>query len=574
METITRQLEQAYPNSNLGWRAELAPLIDTVVHHQARLGINILVGAVGFVLLIACANVANLLLARAASRQKEIAIRLALGASRLRLVRQLLTESLLLGVLGGALGLLLALWGIRALSPIRPEFISNELRIDGRVLGFTLGLSLLTAIIFGLAPALLTSKPDLNESLKEGGAASGGSRRHRLRNLLVVSELALALVLLIGTGLSIKSFLYVQRIDPGFHPANVLTLRINLPAAAYAETDQLRAFYQQVSQRLEQLPGIQAVGAVDTLPITDGSNSNYFSIRGYVPPSSGEQPWSAFRIITPDYFRAMEIPLLKGRYFTGEDTDGVPRVVIINEVIAQHFWPHESPLGKSLRWFEGPANVKNSPPWRLIVGVVGNVKHNGVIKEPIPEIYLPLAQGATRNLVFVARTASDPLNLVAPIRRAVWSLDKDLPVFDPKLMEQIVAGDIAGYDLYIGLMSAFAAVALVLAAVGVHGVISYSVGQRTHEFGIRLALGAQAASIIKLVVGQGLKLILAGLALGLAGALALARVMAGIFFGIRAIEPAIFVSVPLLLTGVALLACYLPARKATRVDPMIALRYE
>jgi len=574
MDTITRQLEKEYPKSNLGWGAKLTPLADLVIHHNVHLGIDILTTAVGLVLLIACANVANLLLARAATRQKEIAIRLALGASRGRLVRQLLTESLLLGVLGGALGLLLAFWGVHALSPVRTDFILHEIRVDGRVLGFTLALSLLTAVIFGLVPALLTSKPDLNESLKDGGGASGSLRRHRFRNLLVVSELALALLLLISTGLSIKGFLNVQRIDPGFNPTNVLTVRIDLPAAQYAEARQWAAFYQQVLERLKRVPGAQAVGAVDNLPITDGSPTNYFSIQGRPAPTSGEQPWSAFRVISPDYFRAMEIPLRTGRQFTEQDTEQSPGVVIINEVIARRFWPNEDPIGKRIRWHTSPVNSNGPPPWRQVVGVVGSVRHNGVVKEPMPEIYLPQAQNAVANMVLVVRTASDLRAVVGPIRREVWSVDKNLPVHSIKTMAQILADDLMGYNLYIGLMSTFAAIALLLAAVGVYGVISYSVGQRTHEFGIRLALGAQARSIIKLVIGQGLKLVLVGLAIGLMGAFALMRVISEVFFGVSATDPVIFVSVSLLLTGVALLACYLPARKATKVDPMVALRYE
>ncbi len=572
LDILTRRLELEYPSTNQGWGARVLSLREFLIHGNISLGLAIITLAVGLVLLIACANVASLLLARGATRQKEIAVRLALGASRARLVRQLLTESALLGLLGGALGLLIALCGVRVLSPRRPNFIVHEIQVDGWVLGFTLALSLLTVVVFGLVPALLASQPDFNVALKEGVVA-GGRRRQRLRALIVVGELALSVVLLSITGLAIKSFLRVQKIDPGFNPTGLLTLRLELPASQYPKSEQQATFYQGAVERLRQLPGIRAVGAIDSLPIRDGGNHDFLYARGKPPLPPSEQPLSVARIISPDYFRTMEIPLRSGRYFSDEDAAASPRVAIINEVIAQRFFPGENPLGKQIR-LGGTVDEQRHPAWLSIAGVVGNVKHDGAIKEPGPELYLPLAQRPAPSLALVVRVDSDPTALTATVRQQIQALDKNLPVFNVMTMEQILAEDIAGYDIFVGLMSAFAAVALLLAAVGVYGIVSYSVGQRTHEFGVRLALGARAGNIISLVVGQGLKLILLGLVFGLAGAATLSRLMTGIFFGVSAADPATFVSVPLLLTGVALAACYLPARKAARIDPLAALRYE
>ena len=572
MSTIANQLEQQYPATNTGLAVEVAPLRENEVS-SIRTGLLLLLGAVCFVLLIACANVSSLLLAKAAARRKEMAIRSALGASRRRLVRQMLTESALLATVGGAAGTLLAVWGIDILISLNPGDIPHlaDARIDGRVLGFTLILSILTALIFGLVPALSASKPDLQKAIRETGSTSETHSRLKLHNLIIVSEVAVAMVLLVGAGLMIKSFLRLHEVDPGFNTENMLTLRLWLPASRYGSNEQQAAFFQELSDRIETVPGIKSVGAIQDLPLRANRMGFKFAIEGRAPTRSGEEPDAAYRAITPDYFRAMSIPLLEGREFTRQDERTSTPVVIINQSMASRFWPGEDPTGKRIRFGERDA------PWYSIVGIAGDVKHMGLDANEGAAIYQPYAQkqfSFLRWMTLVMRTDSQPTSLIAAVRGQVQTLDKDQPVYDIATMDQLLSNSIAKPRFYTALLGSFAVLALILASLGTYGVMSFSINQRRREIGIRLAMGAGRGDIFKLVVGRGLLLALTGVAIGLGGAFALTRLMSGLLFGVSATDPVTFIIISLLLTGVALVACYVPARRATKVDPMVALRYE
>ncbi len=574
LTAIARRLEQQHPEELKDFGVTVKPLHEQVIG-KSRVAILVLLCVVGFVLLIACANVANLLLARAAARQKEVAIRTALGASRSRVIRQLLTESVLLAFIGGALGVLLAMWGVDLLVALSPGDIprTGEIGIDARVLAFTFGVSLLTGLIFGLAPALQASSHDLHEALKEGGrGGTTGPRRARVRAALIVSEVALALVLLVGAGLLVRSFFKLRQVSPGYDPENVLTLNTPLPDTRYKEGAQVTAFYERLVERVKALPGVEAVGAISHLPLAGGEELDGFEVEGRPSPESGENAQTAdFRVVTTDYFSAMKIPLLRGRYFTEQDRSDAPGVIIIDETLARRFFPGEDPLGKRI-------NESGSPTPRgflTIVGVVGGVKHTSLDAEPKPAMYVSYRQSPWSDMTLAVRAGGGRVeDLAAAVRQEVWALDKDQPVARVTTMESLFAKAVAPQRFQMMLVGLFAAVALLLSVVGIYGVMAYAVTQRTHEIGIRMALGAQRSDVFKLLMGQGMAQALVGILLGLAGAFALTRLMSSLLFGVSATDPLTFAGVSVLLASVALLACYVPARRATKVDPMVALRYE
>jgi putative ABC transport system permease protein len=568
MTTLARRLEQQYPASNAKRSVQIASLHEHLVGN-VKLALLVLLGAVGFVLLIACANVANLLLARVATRQREIAIRLALGATRLRLVRQLLTESVLLALLGGAFGLLMASWGVHLLIRLSPSNLPRltEVSIDGRVLGLTLTLSILTGLIFGLLPALQAARFSLNETLKESGRGAEGARQHRARSMLVIAEVALSLVLLLGAGLMIRSFMQLNRVNPGFKPDHLLTVRLSPTISKFRNEDEGIAFYQQVIERVGALPGVVSVGAVTHPPMSNINLHLDFAVEGRPAAATGEKTSAEARAISPGYFETMGIPLLKGRDFTLHDHKQSARVAIINETMARQYWPNEDPMGKRL-------TMESEDAPRQIIGVVGDVRHWGLDQGARAEMYWPLFQNPLVFMTLMVRTTSDPASLAAPVRREVSGIDKDQPVYSLKPMGQLVSDSVAQQRLNLLLLTIFAGVALALAAIGIYGVMAYAVTQRTREIGVRIALGAQASDVLKLVIGQGIMQTLVGLAVGLVASFALTRLMKNLLFGVSATDPRTFVFTTLLLAGVALVACYLPARRATKVDPLLTLRRE
>jgi putative ABC transport system permease protein len=574
MNTIASALAARYPDSNTDHGVRLVPLQEQIVG-DFRLALLVLLGAVAFVLLIASANVANMLLARAASRQKEIAIRIALGAGRFRLIRQLLTESLLLSALGGAGGLLLALWGVYLLVAFGPVNLprAKEVAIDSRVFGFTLAVSLLTGIIFGLAPALQASRPDLNETLKESGRSATGSAGHRrVRSLLVVSEIALSLVLLVGAGLLMRSFLKLQAVNPGFNPQNVLTMQISLRGPNYKKEAPVIAFYDQLLDQIKALPGVQSVATRSHLPIAlDEDYANLsFNIEGqsYEPAN---RPIAFYNAVSPAYFQTMEIPVLKGRSFDEHDVIKAQKVIIINETLAQRYFLGEDPIARRMTLNDVNPNEED---WATVVGIVRDTKPRELDREPVAEMYVPFAQQPRSSMVLMIRTTNKPEGLVAAVRREVQTLDKNQLVHNIRPLESVMSEAVATPRFRTFLLGVFAIIALILAMVGVYGVMSYTVTQRTHEIGIRMALGAQGSDVLKLVIGHGMALAFAGIGIGLVASFALTRVISKLLFGVKATDPVTFVVIALLLASVALLASYLPARRAAKVDPMVALRYE
>ncbi len=578
MDTVARRLAMQYPKTDAGWSAPIERFRRQEISAILRAAVLALLGAVVFVLLIVCANVASMLLARGASRQGEMAIRAALGAGRWRLIRQLLVESLVLSGAASVAGLVLASSGLDMIVSLVPKYSLiathglHRIAINLPALGFTVVLSLLTGVVVGLLPALRVSNLNLSESLKEGGRTSAtGARRPRLQRALVVSEVALALVLLVGAGLMIQTFKRLETAPTGFNPDHILTVRVPLAKYKYSEGPQSVEFYRAVLERIEAVRGVKSVAMANNLPFTGFHTSNEIPLPGNSPGGPGVTITLTQRSVSPGYFRAMEIPLEEGRNFTLADSESkAPCVRIINEAMARRYWPGEDTVGKQLYGF----CAKDAPA--LIVGVVADSKQDSVDSQAEPEVYEPYAQHpfASFLVTFVIRTASNPLDLAAAVRNAVWEIDHDQAVIQIRTMENVISESIWQQHFSASMLGAFAAIALLLSAVGIYGVLSYSVSRRTHEIGIRAALGATRRDILRMVVGEGLFLTLIGVGAGILVALGLTRLIASLLYGVRARDPLTFVALSLLLTGVALLAVYIPARRATKVDPMVALRYE
>jgi putative ABC transport system permease protein len=574
MEAIGRQLAREYPKANAGVSAQAERLQD-VMSESVRSSLWILLGAVGFILLIACINVANLMLVRAAERQKELAVRLALGAGRLRIMRQLLSESLLLAVIGGAVGLLLGDWMLQGLLALAPAGIPQLSRVglDNSVLLFTLGIAALTSLLVGLLPALQASKIDLQTTLKDGGRLTTGASRDRARKALLVAEVGLSLVLLVGAGLLVRSMWNLLRVDPGFNADNLLTLRIDLAGGGY-DDQRMRVFYDECLARVRALPGARSVAFTHSLPITGTNWSGEFTSADKPAPSHADLPQTDRLRVSPNYFETMGIRLLRGRSFTSADTAESTPVVVVNEALARRIWPNEDPVGKRLKFGSLEDQGDEDKPWREVVGVVNDVKMNGVAQITTLQTYLPYAQLPNTSLGLVVRAERNPAALANTVEQTIHALDKNLPVFRVFTMDQLLSNALAQRRLTLVLLASLAALALLLAAVGIHGVLAYAVRQRTHELGLRMALGAQARDVLTLILAQGLKLTLIGIGLGLMAALALTRWMESLLFDVHPTDVLTFAVIALLLTAVALLACWIPARRATKVDPLIAIKYE
>jgi putative ABC transport system permease protein len=569
MTAIERRLEQQYPDGNSGIGISLIPTQEQTVK-EIRPALLVLLGAVVFMLLIACANIANLLLARAAARQKEIAIRTALGSNRLRIVRLLLTESLMLSLAGGCLGFLLAYWGTDLLVALAPDNVPrlNEVGVDARVFVFTLAVSLLTGLLFGLVPAMHAARPNLNEGLKEGSKGSVGSAAgKRTRNLLVAVEVALSMVLLIGAGLMIKSFVRLQQTNLGFNTDHVLTVDFTLSSSRYPEERQQAAFFQQALDRIQSLSGVQSAGATTALPLTLSLSGSDFRIEGRPEPEAGKEMIIDTSSVSPGYFSTLGISLLKGRDFSDRDNSDAPQAAIINNDLARIYFPGEDPIAKRITFDDGES-------WLSIVGIVADTKRLGLDTTARPEAYFSYLQVPSPRMSLVVRTATEPLSLVGAVKNQIQTIDKDLPLGESKTMQQVLSDSTSGRRFNLILLTAFATVALILALVGIYGVMSYAVTQRTHEIGIRVAIGAQSRDVFRMVVGEGMILALIGIAIGLVGAFALTRLMTSMLFAVEPTDPATFITIAALLTAVTLLACYIPGRRATKVDPLVALRYE
>jgi putative ABC transport system permease protein len=573
IKTIHARIEQDSPKYNRGYTAEIIPLREQFVSN-VRPALLVLLGAVGFVLLIACANVANLMLSRAAAREKEIALRTALGARRSRIVRQMLTESLLLALLGSLLGLALAWWGLKALVAISPHDLINlqNVSINLTVLIWTMVISLATGIIFGLAPALEATRLNLNDALKEGGKGDSGQsiRNRRLRSILVVAEVALALVLLTSAGLMVKSFARMQKIDAGFNAENVLTMVVSLPERKYREDQQVVTFFRQATERIRSLPGVSEVGAVNFLPLYGGLGSaTGFTIEGRPEPPPGQEPSTNVRVTDSGYFNAMGIPLLRGRNFTDFEMSEARKVIIISESLAQQHFPGEDPIGKriSVGMFDTPTPTE-------IIGIVGDVRYDNLITKAEPTVYFPHPELAYSFMTLVIRSSGDPSQIANAVQGEVRAIDPDQPVADVRTMNQVMADTVSRARFNMLLLALFAGLATLLAAVGIFGVMNYSVTLRTREIGIRMALGARQSQVLMLILRQGLILTSTGLGIGLLGALALTRLLSSMLFEVEATDPLTFAAIVVILGIVSLIASYIPARRATRVPPLIALRYE
>jgi putative ABC transport system permease protein len=573
MRTLASRLALDSPEFNKGYSAEAIPLREQFVGNVRR-ALLILLGAVGFVLLIACANVANLLLSRAAAREKEIALWTALGARRMRVVRQLLTESMLLAVLGCVLGLVFAWWGLRALVAISPRdlLMLQNVELNLPVLAVTVIISLATGIIFGLVPAFEATRLNLNDALKDGGKGSGGQspRSRRMRGALVIAEVALAIVLLTSAGLLVKSFVRLQQVETGFDTENVLTMVVRLPGRKYQEHHQVVAFFRQAEDRIRALPGVRDIGIVNYLPFYGGLGAaTGFTVKGRPEPLPGEGPSTDVRVADAGYFRTMGIPLVRGRNFTDLEDTEARHVVLINEAMARQNFPGEDPIGKRITVF-----MSFEPVPTEIVGIVRDVKYESLVKEASPMVYMPLPELLYPAMTLVLRTDGNPADMAPTVQRVVREIDPDQPISDVRTMNQVMAEWVDRDRFNTLLLGIFAGLATLLAAVGIFGVMSYSVTLRTREIGLRMALGAQRGEVLGLILKQGFLLTLIGIALGLAGAVALTRVMSGLLFDVGSTDPATFAAIVLLFALVSLIACYLPARRATRVDPLTALRSE
>jgi predicted permease len=573
LNRIAGTLTEEHPDSNTDLGVRVIPLQDQIVG-DFKLALQVLLSAVVFVLLIASANVANMMLARAARRQKEIAIRTALGAGRFRLVRQLLTESLLLSLLGGAVGLLLAWWGVYLLVAFGPSDLPRlkEITVDARVLGFTLAIAMLTGVVFGIVPALKASFPDINEALKESGRNAAASAAHRrLRSLLVVSEIALSLLLLVGAGLLMKSFHKLQAVDPGFNPQNLLTVQVGLRGPRYQEDAAVITFYDQLVEKLKASPEVQSIAIRSYLPVAVNEDYAYLSfiVEGQ-PPDPANRPIAYYNAVSPDLFHTMQIPMLKGRAFDAHDVVKAQNVIIINETLERRYFPGTNPIGKRMTLNDENPKAED---WATIVGVVKDTKQRELSSEPAAEMYLPFAQSPHRSMVLMIRTTNAE-GAVSAVRRDVQALDPNLPIYGVRTMENVISESIAAARFRTSLVAIFAAVALVLAMIGIYGVMSYAVTQRTQEIGIRMALGARVTDVLKLVVKNGMSLATIGAVIGLGGTFAVTRLMTSLLFGVSPTDAVTLSLVTVGLMIVALLACYIPARRAAKIDPLAALRYE
>ena len=582
LAALATRLQAQYPDSNAGRTFLLESAIASYTRGPKPF-LTVLLGAVGFVLLLACANVANLLLVRASSRQKEIAIRMALGASRWRLVRQLLTESVLLALMGGLLGLLIAVWGVDLMRSGVPASLAGQMPnwenvgVNASAFYFTLGISLLTGLVFGLAPALQATRAHFNESLKEGGRTSGGTGGHnRLRSALVVSEVTLSLVLLIGAGLMIRSFIRLLETEPGFNASNVMLADLELAGPKYGgekpEQEQARVdFYHRLVERVSALPGVERAAVVNIVPLSRNNTNSSFTVVGQPAPPRAQEPFANWRTVSPGYHEVVKIPLLRGRYLDPRDdrTDG-PRVMLINETLARKHFPDTDPVGQRLN-FGGDEDEKD---FYEIVGVVGNIKHESLDEASESEVYVPYAKSSWSGMTIAARTTGDPGQLYAAVEAEAAALDNDQPVYNRRTLEQVVSESLAPQRVTMGMLGVFAVIALVLAAIGIYAVMSYTVAQRTHEIGIRMALGAQPRNILGMVVRQGMLLVGVGIGLGLVASYFLTQAMTRILYGVSATDPLTFGGISLALAAVAFAANFFPARRATKVDPMVALRYQ
>ncbi|MDP6372144.1 MAG: ABC transporter permease [Vicinamibacterales bacterium] len=572
MRRISAILQPQFYTFDAGWHVGVASLPEGFVQ-QVRPALVVLLAAVGFVLLIACANVANLLLVRANSRRKEIALRASLGAGRGRIVRQLLTESVALSVVGGGLGLLVAVWSVDLLPVVAPQSLAQfgAIEIDATVLAFTLGASLLTGLVFGVVPSIQVSRADLHDALKEGARGSAGGRQ-MTRRALVVAEVALALVLLVGAGLLIRSFQRVLNVDPGFAPQQTLTFRLALPATTYPGASEWATFYRRTLERVRALPGVQAAGAISSLPMSGVGGNGSFAIEDVPIAPDAAAPHGDPRATTPGYFEAMGIELLRGRYLTERDREGAPLTVVVDDEMVRRYFPDQDPIGRRLTFFFDSA--PGEPNWREIVGVVRNVKHSNLEADPRMQIYYTAAQTPVGAMFVALRTSVDPETTFTAVRGAVQAEDPGLPLFNIQTMDQRVSASLGVRRFSMGLLAGFAVVALLMAAIGIYGVMAYSVAERRQEIGIRMALGARRRDVLGLILGQGLALTLAGAAVGLAGAFGLSRLLSAMLFGVTSTDPATYVAIPIVLILVALVAVLVPARRATLVDPMVALRTE